>query len=68
MELTIGNINVDLETGTVKITGYDAGEIVSEIGTTKLLNAMEYSDIMEYIKDVEEEKRDLEEDYRSLVG
>ena len=68
MELTVEKVNVDLEMGTVTITGYDLDEIIREVGTMELLNAMEYSDIVDYIKDSEDEKRDLEADYRSSVG
>ena len=67
MELAVEKVNVDLERGTVIITGYDVDEIVSEVGATELLKSMDYSDILEYIDDVEEEKRELEEDYKNSI-
>ena len=46
MELAAEKVNVDLEMGTVIITGYDVSDIISEIGTEELLQAMDYSDIL----------------------
>ena len=68
MELAAEKVNVDLETGSVTITGYDVSDIISEIGTEELLQAMDYSDIVDYVNDVEEEKRELEADYKSSIG
>ena len=68
MELTVEKVNVDLEMGTVIITGYDVSDIISEVGTEELLQAMDYSDIVDYVNDVEEEKRELEADYKSSIG
>ena len=68
MELAAEKVNVDLETGSVTITGYDVSDIISEIGTEELLQAMDYSDILDYVNDVEEEKRELEADYKSSIG
>ena len=61
LELSVEKANVDLEMGTVILTGVDVGEIVSEIGTEELLNAMDYSDIVEYVAEIEKDKAD--EDY-----
>ena len=67
MELAVEKVNVDLERGTVIITGYDVDEIVSEVGATELLKSIDYSDILDYVNDVEEEKRELDEDYKSSI-
>lgn len=61
MELSVDHANVDLERGTVIITGYDTAEIVSEIGAYDLLREMEYSDIMEFVAEQEEINRELDE-------
>ena len=61
MELTVEHCNVDLEKGTVIITGYDLSEIVREAGAKKLLAEMEYSDITEYVAEEEENKREIAE-------
>jgi len=61
LELTVEKANVDLELGTVILTGVDTSEIVSEIGTEELLNAMDYSDVMEYVTQVEKDKREADE-------
>jgi len=61
MELSATRVNVDLETGTVILVGVDASEIVSEIGTENLLNAMEYSDVFDYVMECEKDKRDADE-------
>lgn len=67
MQLAAQKVNVDVERGTVIITGYDVDEIVSEVGATELLKSMDYSDILEYVNSVEEEKRELDEDYKSSI-
>lgn len=61
LELTVEKANVDLELGTVILTGVDTSEIVSEIGTEELLNAMEYADVMQYVTEVEKDKREADE-------
>ena len=61
LELTVEKANVDLELGTVILTGVYTSEIVSEIGTEELLNAMDYSDVMEYVTQVEKDKREADE-------
>ena len=67
MELAAEKVNVDVERGTVIITGYDVDEIVSEVGANELLKSMDYSDILDYVNAVEEEKRELDEDYKSSI-
>ena len=61
MELSVEHCNVDLERGTVIITGFDVDEIVSEVGAAKLLAAIEYSDITEFVAEEEENKREIAE-------
>lgn len=56
MELSVEKANVDLETGTIIITGYDVSEIISEVGVQELLNTMDYLDIKQFVIDIEEEK------------
>ena len=65
LELSVEKANVDLEMGTVILTGVDVGEIVSEIGTEELLNAMDYSDIVEYVAEIEKDKADEDYDQNS---
>lgn len=65
MELTVERANVNLEDGTVIITGYEIDEIVTELGTETLLNAMDYSKIREYVAQVERDKADDEYDRNS---
>lgn len=67
MELTAEKVNVDLERGTVIIAGYDIDDVISEIGTKELLQAMDYDDIMEFMVECDAEREDLEADYRSAV-
>lgn len=61
LELSVEQANVNLEEGTVILTGVDVTEVVTELGTEELLNAMEYSDVMEYVAQCERDKAD--EDY-----
>lgn len=65
MELTVERANVNLEEGTVIITGYDVDEIVTELGTETLLNAIDYAEIVEYVAQVERDKADEEFDRNS---
>lgn len=65
MELQAEQVNVNIERGTVIITGYDIDEIISEIGTETLLQSMDYSDIMEYVTEVENDKADEAYDFRT---
>lgn len=66
MELAVERVNVDVDNGTVIITGYDVDEIVEQVGAEELLKSIDYSDIVEYVNAVEEEKRELDEDYKNL--
>lgn len=59
MELSVEKVNVDLEMGTVIITGYDIQDIINEIGVVEILKEIEYSDVFDYVMEVEEEKVDL---------
>ena len=67
MELAAEKVNVDLEMGTVIITGYDVSDIISEIGTEELLQAMDYADIVEFVAEVEAEREEADAEYRSAV-
>ena len=67
MELAAEKVNVDLEMGTVIITGYDVSDIISEIGTEELLQAMDYADILQFVSEVEAEKEEADAEYRSAV-
>ena len=67
MELAADKVNVDLEMGTVIITGYDVSDIISEIGTEELLQAMDYADILQFVSEVEAEKEEADAEYRSAV-
>jgi len=68
MELDVEKVNVDLERGTVIITGYDVLDIISQIGTVELLKEMEYADVMDYVTEVEQEKADLDAELKSTFG
>ena len=67
MELSVTKANVNVEDGTVTITGYDVADVISEIGTEELLKQMDYSDILDFVAEVEKEKADEEEDHRKLT-
>ena len=67
MELSVTKANVNIEDGTVIITGYDVADVISEIGTEELLKQMDYSDILDFVAEVEKEKADEEEDHRKLT-
>ena len=58
MQLQVENVNVDIKTGTVIVAGFDTSEIITELGAVELLDAMDYSDIMDYVVAVEKEKAD----------
>jgi len=68
MELNVEKVNVDLEMGTVIITGYDIQDIISEIGITELLNEFEYSDVFDYVMEAEKEKEELAAELSSAEG
>ena len=67
MELSAEKVNVDLEMGTVIITGYDLSDIISEIGTEELLQAMDYADVMQFVVESEAEKEEADAEYRNAV-
>ena len=64
-EVSAEKVNVDLETSTVILTGVDLSEVVSEVGYVSLLQEMEYSDIVDWVAEVEKDKADEEFDRRS---
>jgi len=67
MELAANKVNVDLEMGTVIITGYDVSDIISEIGTEELLQAMDYADVVQFVSEVEAEREEEDAEYRNAV-
>ena len=64
-EVEAEKVNVDLGNDSVILTGVDLSELVSEIGTEELLNAMDYSDIVEYVAEIEKDKADEDYDQNS---
>lgn len=48
-DISAERVNVDLENQTVIVTGVDESELVSEIGVEQLLDAMEFSDVHNYV-------------------
>jgi hypothetical protein len=60
MEIAADKVNVDLERGTVIITGYDVSDIINEIGAEELLQAMDYADIMEFVAETEDDTEGAE--------
>lgn len=67
MELNVEKVNVDLEMGSVIITGYDLSDIISEVGAIELLKEMDYSDVFDFVMQAEQDKKTEDEDYRSAV-
>ena len=67
MELAAEKVNVDLEMGTVIITGYDVSDIISEVGTEELLQSMDYADVMQFVVESEAEKEEADAEYRNAV-
>lgn len=65
MELNVEKVNVDLEMGSVIITGYDIRDVISEIGVVELLKEIEYSDVFDYVMEVEKEKADLDAELKA---
>ena len=64
-EISAERVNVNIEEGTVIITGVDLIDIVSEVGSEEMLQSIDYSDIVEYVAQVERDKADDEFDRRS---
>ena len=64
-EISPEKVNVNVEEGTVILTGVDLGEIVGEVGSEEMLQAIDYSDIVEYVAQCEQDKADDEFDRRS---
>lgn len=67
MELSADKINIDMEMGYVTITGFDVLDVIREIGVEELLKEMDYESIVNYVREVEEDKKTEDEDYRSLI-
>lgn len=53
---------VNIEDDSVILTGVDLDELVGVVGPEELLNAIDYSDILEYVAEVEKDKEDDEYD------
>lgn len=60
MEITADKVTVRLERGTVVITGFDVGEVLAEIGIEKVLETLDYSDIIRFVEEAEADKKELE--------
>ena len=58
MQLSADKVNVNIEEGTVIITGYEISEIIAEVGTDELLAEMDYSDVMAFVTQTEQDKKD----------
>jgi hypothetical protein len=61
-EVSAEKANVNIEDGTVILTGVDLAELISEVGYVSFLQEIDYGDIVEYIAEVEKEKADEEQD------
>lgn len=61
LQLTATKANVNIEEGTVIITGVEVDEIISEIPNKELLDAMEYSDVFDYVMQTEKDKKEENE-------
>jgi len=65
IEISAEQVNVNLEEGTVIITGFGDTEIVTElkdqIGLDGILNELDYADIVEYVAEIERDKRESDE-------
>lgn len=62
---TIDKANVDIENGTVILTGIDISEVISEIGAVELLRDMDYGIIKEFVAENEAELKEIEEDEKA---
>lgn len=63
MEISVDTANVDLEMGTVILTGYDINEIINVIGVDNILEAIDYSDIVRYMERIAQENADDDYDF-----
>lgn len=65
-EVSAEKANVNIEDGTVIVTGVDPDELMvelrREIGVTGVLDGIDYGDICEYVAEAEKEKADEEYD------
>lgn len=60
MELSVERVNVDLEMGTVIITGYDTMDVIRQIGARELLADMDYQEIKEFVAEQDAERAEIE--------
>lgn len=58
-------VNIDISRNEVIITDVDVDEVIHEIGTEELLYSMDYSDIVAFVNEQEEMKK--EDDYDRRV-
>ena len=56
LELDIQTANVNLENGSVILTGVDLSQIINQVGTENILNEMDYLDITRYVDEQEKER------------
>jgi len=65
IEISAERVNVDLENQTVIIVFSDDTEMVTElkdsIGLSGILNELDYADIVEYVAEIERDKREADE-------
>lgn len=64
-EISAEKVNVNIEDGTVILTGVDLAELISEVGYVSFLQEIDYSDIVEYVAETERDKADEEYDRNS---
>ena len=64
-EISAEKVNVNIEDGTVILTGVDLAELISEVGYVSFLQEIDYSDIVEYVAEIERDKADEEYDRNS---
>ena len=66
IEISAEKVNVDVERGTVILTGLDVSEIISEVGKEEILSDMDYEDIVQYVARIEQEKKDDQYDMSTM--
>lgn len=57
-QISATQVNVNVEEGTVILTGVDLGEIVGEVGATDILDAIDFSNVHDYVIERLNEDRD----------
>lgn len=64
-EINADKVSVDMEYGRVILAGVDLSEIVSEVGVEEILQEIDYSKIVEYVAQCQQDMEDDEYDRRS---